>query len=256
MSTAKSKSGSGIVMIAMATVLLTLSGGCSNLDNPAEQPKKQSASSETGTEDQTGSAGAKTGVVADKPTDSKSSKPSKVYKTVTIGSQEWMAENLDVAAFRNGDAIPEVKTAEEWLAAYGSESPAWCYFNNDAKNGEHYGKLYNWFAVNDPRGLAPAGWHVPTDKEWQELITSCGGMSRAFDELKKADGFDAKAAGARWFKDASFNHLGNITFWWSSSKNDRWNAWYHAMHFGYKQIGRDSGGMNTGHSVRCIKDKP
>lgn len=176
------------------------------------------------------------------------------YKTVTIGLQQWMSENLNVGTFRNGELIPEAKTKEEWEAAYKNESAAWCYYNNDPKNGEKYGKLYNWYAVNDPRGLAPAGWHVPTDKEWQSLITSYGGMTKAFEELKRAAGFNAKAAGSRWFKDASFNHLGNIAFWWAASKNDKWNAWYHAMHFRHRQVGRDNGGMNTGHSVRLVKD--
>jgi uncharacterized protein (TIGR02145 family) len=180
---------------------------------------------------------------------------SKQFKAVTIGSQEWMAANLDVATFRNGDTIPEAKTTEQWLAAGRSESPAWCYYKNDPKNGKKFGKLYNWYAVNDPRGIAPAGWHVPTDGEWQTLITFYGGTGAAFSKLKSADGLAALAAGARYYKDASFNHMGNITFWWSASKNDKWNAWYHAMHFGDKQVARDNGGMNTGHSVRCVKDK-
>lgn len=190
-----------------------------------------------------------------KTTDAASGKSTRQYKMVTIGMQEWMAENLDVSTFRNGDAIPEARTAEEWLAAYRSESPAWCYYNNDPKNGEKYGKLYNWYAVNDPRGLAPSGWHIPTDSEWQTLIASSGGTGAAFGKLRAPDGFAAQPAGARYYKDASFNHMGNITFWWSASKNDKWNAWYHAMHFGYQQVGRDSGGMNTGHSVRCVRAK-
>jgi uncharacterized protein (TIGR02145 family) len=175
------------------------------------------------------------------------------YKSVVIGTQEWMVKNLDVSTFRNGESIPEAKTAKEWLAAYQSESPAWCYYNNDSKNGEKYGKLYNWYAVNDPRGIAPTGWHVPTDAEWKTLIASMGGINSAFTKLKDSDGFAALHSGARYYKDASFNHMGNITFWWSASKNDKWNAWYHAMHFGYKQVARDNGGMNTGHSVRCVK---
>ena len=80
-------------------------------------------------------------------------------------------------------------------------------------------------------------------------------MGVAFAKLKDSDGFAAQPAGARYYKDASFNHMGNITFWWSASKNDKWNVWYHAMHFGQQQVGRDNGGMNTGHSVRCIQDK-
>jgi len=177
------------------------------------------------------------------------------YKTVAIGDQEWMAQNLNVAIFRNGDAIPEAKTIEEWKQAYKNESAAWCYYNNDAKNGEKYGKLYNWYAVNDPRGLAPVGWHVPTDAEWRTMIEALGGMGAAFEKMKDPAGFAAVPAGARDYKSCAFHALNNITFWWSSSKNDKWNAWYHAMHFGYKQVGRDNGGMNAGHSVRCVKDK-
>ena len=183
-----------------------------------------------------------------------STKTIKIYNSVTIGSQEWMAENLQVSTFRNGDTIPEAKTAKEWLSADRSNNPAWCYYNNDSKNGGKYGKLYNWYAVNDPRGLAPSGWHIPTDSEWKKLITSCGGKDAAFAKLKSSDGFAAQPCGARYYKDGSFNHLGKITFWWSATKNDKWNAWYHAMHFGYKQVARDNGGMNTGHSVRCVKD--
>ena len=80
------------------------------------------------------------------------------------------------------------------------------------------------------------------------------GLTRELSS-KDSDGFAAQPAGARYYKDASFNHMGNITFWWSASKNDKWNVWYHAMHFGQQQVGRDNGGMNTGHSVRCIQDK-
>jgi uncharacterized protein (TIGR02145 family) len=87
-------------------------------------------------------------------------------KSVKIGTQIWMAENLYVSTFRNGDPIPEAKTNEEWKQAGINKQPAWCYYENDLKNGAKYGKLYNWYAVNDSRGLAPAGWHIPTDEEW------------------------------------------------------------------------------------------
>jgi uncharacterized protein (TIGR02145 family) len=177
------------------------------------------------------------------------------YKTIKIGNQLWMAENLNVSHFRNGDIIPEAKTPQVWMECYEKSSPAWCYYNNDTANGKKYGKLYNWYAVNDSRGFAPIGWHVATDNEWQMLIASCGGTGVAFAELKKADGFAALPSGARYYKDASFNHIGNITFWWTANKNDKWNAWYHAMHFEYKQVARDNGGMNTGHSVRCLKNQ-
>ncbi len=89
-----------------------------------------------------------------------------IYKTVKIGDQVWMAENLGVSRYRNGDPIPEVQDPEKWKSL---KTGAWCYYKNDEEYGEIYGKLYNWHAVNDPRGLAPEGWHVPSDKEWMKL---------------------------------------------------------------------------------------
>jgi uncharacterized protein (TIGR02145 family) len=176
------------------------------------------------------------------------------FKSVTIGSQQWMAENLNVGVFRNGEPIPEAKTEAQWKAAYKKEAAAWCYYNNDPANGKKYGKLYNWYAVNDRRGLAPNGWHIPTDKEWQTLISTLGGEGTSFAKMKSATGFRALPGGERWFEDAGFYKEGTVGFWWSATANDKWNAWYHALHFGYSQVGRDNGGMNTGFSVRCVKD--
>ena len=105
-------------------------------------------------------------------------------QSVTIGTQTWTAKNLDVATFRNGDAIPEAKTNEEWQAAGVNKRPAWCYYNNDPKNGTNYGKLYNWYAVNDARGLAPVGYHIPTDTEWTKLSDYLGGEESAGEKMK------------------------------------------------------------------------
>lgn len=88
-----------------------------------------------------------------------------VYKTVKIGDQIWMAENLNVEKFRNYETIPEAKTKSEWEEAGENKQPAWCYYDNDPVNGAKYGKLYNWYAVIDPRGLAPSGWHIPNEAE-------------------------------------------------------------------------------------------
>ncbi|MBK6504532.1 MAG: fibrobacter succinogenes major paralogous domain-containing protein [Ignavibacteria bacterium] len=99
------------------------------------------------------------------------------YQSVKIGTQEWMTENLNVDRFRNGEPIPEVKTSEEWEKSGKERKPAWCYYDNDPDNGEIYGKLYNWYAVNDPRGLAPEGWHIPSDKEWTILTKYLGGKA-------------------------------------------------------------------------------
>lgn len=112
----------------------------------------------------------------------------KVYKTVVIGSQTWMAENLNVSTFRNGDPIPEARTNEEWEKAGKEGKPAWCYYDNDPKNGSKYGKLYNWYAVNDPRGLAPKGWYIPSHDEWTTLENYLG--DHAGKKMKSTIGWD------------------------------------------------------------------
>jgi uncharacterized protein (TIGR02145 family) len=110
-------------------------------------------------------------------------------QTVTIGTQVWTTKNLDVATFRNGVAIPQAKTNEEWKAAGDNKQPAWCYYDNKPANGTKYGKLYNWYAVIDARGLAPAGWHVPTDEEWTVLENSLG--DDAGKKMKSSSAWDS-----------------------------------------------------------------
>jgi uncharacterized protein (TIGR02145 family) len=110
-------------------------------------------------------------------------------QTVTIGTQTWTTKNLDVSTFRNGDLIPEAKTDEEWKAANENKQPAWCYHENNTANGTKYGKLYNWYAVIDARGLAPAGWHVPTDEEWTVLENSLG--DDAGKKMKSSSGWNS-----------------------------------------------------------------
>jgi uncharacterized protein (TIGR02145 family) len=117
--------------------------------------------------------------------------PSGPYKTVTIGTQVWMKENLNVSTFKNGDPIPEAKTDEEWKRAGEEGKPAWCYYDNDVKNGTKYGKLYNWYAVNDARGLAPSGYHVPTDEEWTILTDYLGGEDVAGTKMKSTSGWES-----------------------------------------------------------------
>ena len=104
------------------------------------------------------------------------SRDGRIYNTVIIGSETWMSENLNANKFRNGDPIPEVKTNQEWENANIEGKPAWCYYKNESKNGEKYGKLYNWHAVNDSRGLAPLGWHVPSETDWSTLSEYLGGV--------------------------------------------------------------------------------
>ncbi len=116
-------------------------------------------------------------------------------QTVTIGNQTWTTKNLDVATFRNGDLIPQAKTNEEWIAAGENKQPAWCYYENNAANGTKYGKLYNWYAVVDTRGLAPAGYHIPTDEEWTVLSTFLGGEDVAGKKMKSTSGWNSYTKG-------------------------------------------------------------
>jgi uncharacterized protein (TIGR02145 family) len=147
-------------------------------------------------------------------------------QTVTIGTQTWMTKNLDVATFRNGDVIPQAKTDEEWQAAGENKSPAWCYYDNDPKNGTKYGKLYNWYAVNDARGLAPTGFHIPSPQEWHVLSTFLGGYDVVDKKMKSnsgwlnsngtnSSGFSGLPGGCRYY-DGYFDNVGMGGYWWSS----------------------------------------
>jgi uncharacterized protein (TIGR02145 family) len=106
----------------------------------------------------------------------------KTYNTVQIGTQCWLKENLDTRTYRNGEPIPQVTNSTQWADL---TSGAYCNFSNDSSTGVKYGKLYNWYAVNDPRGLAPQNWHVPAIEEWATLVNYAGGDSIAGENLKR-----------------------------------------------------------------------
>ena len=186
-------------------------------------------------------------------------------QTVTIGKQVWMTKNLDVSTFRNGDPIPEAKTDEAWKAAGENKQPAWCYYDNDPKNGTKYGKLYNWYAVNDPRGLAPAGYHIPTDAEWTVLTDYLGGEDVAFKKMKSpsgwvkkgngtnSSGFSGLPAGGRLY-DGSFYYIGKGAYWWSSTEFVTYLAWYRFLGNNLSFVFRYSSYKGEGLSVRCLRD--
>ena len=110
---------------------------------------------------------------------------------IKIGTQTWSTKNLDVSKFRNGEAIPLAKTNAEWELAGQNQQPAWCYYENKGENGTKYGKLYNWFAVMDARGLAPNGYHIPSDAEWTILTDYLGGDSIAGAKMKSTSGWNS-----------------------------------------------------------------
>ena len=190
----------------------------------------------------------------------------KVYKSVRIGKQEWMVKNLNVEQFRNGDIIPEAKTNEEWKKAGRNKQPAWCYYTNNSSNGEKYGKLYNFYAVIDSRGLAPNGWHVPTDAEWtvlEDYLTANGHDGREGTALKATSrwdgngtddyGWKALPGGTRSF-DGDFDYIGYGGSWWSSSQLSTYGAWSRELNYSNDYVGSYNYGKRSGFSVRCLRD--
>ena len=189
-------------------------------------------------------------------------------KTLKIGTQEWTTKNLDVSRYRNGDIIPEVKDLNEWSSL---TTGAWCYYNNDPRNGKIYGKLYNWYAVNDPRELAPEGYHIPSVNEWEILINYLGGKN-SFAGIKmkekgtlhwinpqyqatNSSGFTGLPGGVRYGSENSFELIGYVGYWWSSSKIQFTDmAWYCGLHYLTTDAKDDPGYKTTGFSVRCLKD--
>ncbi len=185
-----------------------------------------------------------------------------VYQTLVIGSQVWMAENLKVTHYQNGDPIPNIIDGSSWAGlTYG----AYCEYNNDTLNFPIYGRLYNWYAATDGRNIAPAGWHVPSDAEWQTLIDYLGGDGTAGGKMKAAgidhwnspntgatdeSGFTALPSGYRAF-DGSFGDIGNYATFWSGSGSDSWARY---LGYNYSQINRYLEGKHDGYSIRCVKD--
>jgi uncharacterized protein (TIGR02145 family) len=188
-------------------------------------------------------------------------------KQVKIGKQIWMAENLNVDKFQNGDPIPEAKTDEEWLAAAREEKAAWCYYNNDPANGVKYGRLYNGYAVFDPRGLAPKGWRVPDNRDWMILIDLMGGEKKAGIKLKSQNGwrmngngnnksgFNAMPGGSR-YGDAVFDVEGFYGFWWTSAQPIDFNnlALSISLNMTDGNVASENSDKYRGFSVRCIKE--
>ena len=200
------------------------------------------------------------------------------YQTVQIGDQTWMAENLQVTHYRNGDPIAEVADLDAWVAL---ESGAWSYYDNDPEKGAVFGKLYNWYAVNDPRGLAPEGWHIATEEDWQALEEYLGMPGEQIDEVEfrgvdanvggklkatgteqwkepnsgasNATGFSALAGGYR-DNDGPFCFFGKYGAFWSSSETENGRVWFRGMTATEPGVYRFSFNKKCGFSVRCVKD--
>jgi TonB family protein len=171
-------------------------------------------------------------------------------ETIIIGSHEWMTKNLNVERFRNGDLIPQAATREDWQSSALNKRPAWCYYNCDPSNADKYGKLYNWYAVNDSRGLAPAGFRVAIAEDWP------------VENGTVSSGLNCQAAGQR-SGNGSFVDIGKYGFWWTahydygSVLREQQGYDIAKAHCVYLQDGRLAClpfPMGAGYSVRCLRD--
>jgi uncharacterized protein (TIGR02145 family) len=198
-----------------------------------------------------------------------------VLPSVTIGTQVWTNQNLSVARYRNDDIIPQVTDATQWAAL---TTGAWCWYNNDsATYAATYGRLYNWYAVNDARGLAPQGYHIPSEAEWNKLVkyldagadTTCLGCTQstiAGGAMKSTTGWNAPNTGAtnssgfaglpggyRNF-GGTFNNVGSLGNWWSSTEASTGSAWSRYLNYDDSNAGRATNTKSLGFSVRCVRD--
>jgi len=187
-----------------------------------------------------------------------------ISDTIRIGTQLWMSKNLDVLTYRNGDTIPQLTDSTAWANA---TTGAWCYYNNNPSHGTIYGRLYNWYAVNDSRGLTPLGWHVPTDAEWTTLTVFLGSVFVAGGKMKEVgtshwqspntgatneSGFTALPGGYRTL--AAFMNINTYSIWWTSSSNGASSAYFRYLYYDNDDIMKSSYNKGYGFSIRCVKD--
>ena len=205
------------------------------------------------------------------------------YKTVTIGTQVWLAENLKTTRYSDGTPLVNVKDRDEWANL---TTPAYCWYNNDVNNSSKYGNLYNWFAVdpnsNGGKNLCPEGWHVPAENDWSVLLHFLYNNGYGFEgerrsvaksladttgwklhdvagnvgtqqEINNKTGFTALPAGYRNFR-GEFTNLVSYSYWWTSTENSEMKARYRFMHNYYSYVGKGDFRKQNGFSVRCLKD--
>jgi uncharacterized protein (TIGR02145 family) len=205
----------------------------------------------------------------DKSTNPSSNTPTdfdgNIYQIVTIGTQVWMAENLKTTHYRNGDTIPNVISNIVWDSL---TAGAFCNYNNDAALTAVYGRLYNWYAIGDNRKIAPIGWHVASEAEWQTLVAYLGGNDIAGGKLKEAgfshwlspntgatneSHFSALPGGDR-DGNGSYNYMGIDAYYWTSTKYGSSLAWYRPLRAASSVVTSNNSNLDYGYSVRCVRD--
>ena len=207
----------------------------------------------------------------DKPGPNITDAENNTYKTVTIGTQTWMAENLKVSKYNDGTVIPNITDNTLWEK---NTTGAWSYYNNDVANNAKYGKLYNWYAVsktsNGNKNVCPTSWHVPTDAEWTVLTDYLGGLTVAGGKMKEVGTaswnnqntdatntslFTGLPGGCRGNSDGSYSGIGGRGFWWSSTENSTDDAWSRSLDGSSGSAYRNYYFYNRdGLSVRCLRD--
>jgi len=188
-----------------------------------------------------------------------------VYQTVKVGDQWWMAENLKVTHYRNGATIPLVTNSDDWPNL---STGARCAYDNDQSEVATYGYLYNWYAVDDSRNIAPSGWHVPSNAEWQTLVDYLGGDDVTGGKLKETgtnhwespnegatneSGFAALPGGYR-YGGGNFYVLGYVAYFWSSTEISSNYAWYRLLDYDDASVYRSASYKQFGFSLRLVRD--
>lgn len=197
----------------------------------------------------------------------------KIYRTIILGNQVWMADNLNTETYNDGTLIPQVVDAFRWTEL---TTGAWSWYNNINSNGDKYGRLYNWYAVmginsfealnnvSIRKNICPVGWKIPTDADWTTLVNFLG--KNAGGQLKTAEwpspntgysksiGFNALPGGYRDV-EGGFDNIGEDAYWWSSTEYDSGIGWNRSLYYDSGTLSRYAINVKNGYSVRCIKDK-
>ena len=188
-----------------------------------------------------------------------------VYQTIKVGGLIWTKENLKTIRYNDGTQIPYINNSSTWSSL---ASPGYCYYNNDPGTyKDTYGSLYNWYAVKTGK-LCPAGWHVPSDKDWQVLIDSLGGDTYASGKLKEtgtlhwnspnsgatnSSYFTALPGGYRGY-NGSYYYIGNLSYFWSTSPEIDYNALSIALRYNNVNVIKTIEPKKEGYSIRCVKN--
>jgi uncharacterized protein (TIGR02145 family) len=196
------------------------------------------------------------------------------YATIVIGTQEWLAENLRTTSYANGDPIPNVTDDDQWVEL---TTAAWAHRDNNASYENPLGKLYNWYAVADPRNVCPTNWHVPTDAEWNTLVNYLDPNNGNNGEYSETAGGKMKSTGTQYWPAANegatnesgfsglpngfrsggsgfFFAIGDFGFWWSASESGAGSAWNRVLESGSASTYRENDAKGVGCSVRCVRD--